>query len=86
MSEKKETKELLQWLEQNPELMTSLKRIQEISENENGNDLSAKELELLELSHCIGRVGLENWVQNQEGLAFEKKRHEPGTRKHSKKN
>lgn len=75
--------ELVRWIEANPEMLESLERIKQIADED--GSFANVEQELWEMSRKIGGVGLKQWMEQQEHKAVEQY-HQPGTRKHSKKN
>lgn len=77
--------QLLSWIEKTPGLREQLEALRQSVQAPGGpGRLGAMELSLLERMRQMGRVTLEKWVQDQEGLAHEGEKET--SRSHSKKN
>ena len=86
MAKKKISNELLEWLEQNPELANRLDKMREISQQDGDETLTQVELGLIEQMRLMAREGLQGWAQGKEAGAYEQAKERGKGRKSSKKN
>ena len=77
------SRELMAWIEANPEIHENLEKIKAAVEN--GKDFDEMEEQLVEMTRKLGAAGAGQWIARRERESF-KEAKESGARKHSKKN
>lgn len=88
MSDTRRRETTLKWLEQHPELMERLARLQEISTNAGGDldTLAKAEREVIEEVDRLGAEALKQWLEKRQEAVDAEEQLIAGSRRHSKKN
>jgi hypothetical protein len=82
------SEETLKWIESHPQLIGHLERLQQLSEDKQGDlkSLEQAEMAVIEEIDRLGGEALKQWMQGREKELSEHKATETGVRRHSKKN
>lgn len=84
MRSKSSDKELLNWLNQNPQLKEKLQHIQRLEQSD--PDIDFAELDLLETTRSIGQLSFKRILQDKSDALAKDAQSRPNTRKQGKKN